>query len=104
MSTVTRPTPWPRWTPPATSISSPRGATNSTLATIYRDPFANGTVSNVAVVPGVSKATPGWVNFDADVSADGNTMYFVDGLFDASGSPDVGGSGDRGGPRPVSLG
>lgn len=56
-----------------------------TLATIYRGTFSRGVVSNVAIVPGLSKATPGWVNFDADVSADGNTMYFVDGRFDQAG-------------------
>jgi hypothetical protein len=25
-------------------------------------------------VPGISRRTPGWVNFDAEVSADGETL------------------------------
>lgn len=54
---------------------------DTTLSTIYRGTFANGAVSGVSLVPGVSNSRPGWVNFDADVSADGQTMYFVDSRF-----------------------
>ena len=39
----------------------------STLSTIYWGDFSNGTLSNVALVPGVSKLKPGWVNFDAGI-------------------------------------
>jgi hypothetical protein len=52
-----------------------------TLSTIYRGVFSAGTVSGVALVPGVSRMKAGIVNFDADISADGNTLYFVDGAF-----------------------
>ena len=58
-----------------------------TLATIYRGTFASGKVSKVSIVPGVSSATPGRVNFDAAISADGNTLYFVDAHFDRAGNP-----------------
>ena len=30
---------------------------------------------------------PGWVNFDAEISADGKTLYFVDGYFGNTGQP-----------------
>lgn len=54
----------------------------ATLSTLYRGTFINGTVSGVDLVPGVSALVLGMVNFDADISPDGNTLYFVDGLFD----------------------
>ena len=60
---------------------------SSTYATIYRGTFANGKISKVSIVPGVSSATPGRVNFDATISADGNTLYFVDARFDDANQP-----------------
>ena len=59
----------------------------SSLSTIYRGVYSSGGVSGVALVPGVSKNQPGWVNFDADISADGNTLYFVDGFFGTGNFP-----------------
>ena len=53
-----------------------------TLSTIYRGTFSGGSVTGVSLVPGISKLTPGWANFDVDVSADGQTMYLDDGKFD----------------------
>ena len=53
----------------------------ATFSTIYRGRFQDGKVSSVALVPGVSLRLPGIVNFDAEVSADGNTLYIVDGDF-----------------------
>ena len=44
-------------------------------------------VSDVRLVPGLSRREPGLVNFDVDVSPDGNTLYFVDGLFGATPPP-----------------
>ena len=35
----------------------------------------------------ISLQTVGWVNFDVEVSSDGNTLYFVDGRFDENGGP-----------------
>lgn len=58
-----------------------------TFSSIYRSDFSNGTVSNVAIVEGISKNIAGWLNFDVEISATGQTMYFVDGRFDANGGP-----------------
>ncbi len=57
-----------------------------TLSTIYRGRFAQGQVTAVELVPGVSRKVPGLVNFDVDVSPDGETLYFVDAMF-ARGAP-----------------
>jgi hypothetical protein len=58
-----------------------------TLSTIYRGHFFGGILTGVEVLPGISKLQPGAVNFDVEVSPDGGTLYFVDGIF-------------RGGPVP----
>jgi hypothetical protein len=54
---------------------------NQTLSTIYRGTFANGVISGIELVSGLSALTPGMVNFDAEISPDGNTLYFVDSQF-----------------------
>jgi hypothetical protein len=61
----------------------------ATLSTIYSGIFSpsNGSVSGVALVPGVSKLEPGWVNFDQCISPDGSTLYFVDGFFGSGTFP-----------------
>ena len=64
---------------------SPRSY-DQTASTLYRGHFANGGVTGVELVPGVSLAKPGIVNFDAEISADGNTLYFVESQF-AHGGP-----------------
>ena len=58
-----------------------------TSSTLYRGTFADGTVSGVELVPGISRSTPGIVNFDAEISPDGKTLYFVESQFNASGVP-----------------
>ena len=58
-----------------------------TFSTVYWGDFSTGSVSNVELVPGVSKHKPGWVNFDAGISPDGNTLYFVDGFFGTANFP-----------------
>jgi Tol biopolymer transport system component len=60
---------------------------NSTFSSIYRGNYSNGAVSNISLVSGLSKNLAGWINFDVEVNASGNTLYFVDGTFDASGGP-----------------
>jgi Tol biopolymer transport system component len=60
---------------------------DQTASTLYRGKFADGMVSNVEIVPGVSLAKPGIVNFDGEISADGNTLYFVESEFSPSGQP-----------------
>jgi hypothetical protein len=52
-----------------------------TFSTIYRAHFAKGVATNVEIAPGISRRTPGWVNFDAEISADGETLYSVDSQF-----------------------
>ena len=52
-----------------------------TLSTIYRATFQGGVASNVGLVGGISKNTPGALSFDVEVSADGNTLYLSDGVF-----------------------
>jgi hypothetical protein len=58
-----------------------------TLSTIYSGTFSNGSLSNVALVPGVSKDKLGDVNFDQCISPDGGTLYFVDGVFNGGSVP-----------------
>ena len=57
-----------------------------TFSTIYSGTFSAGSVSNVALVQGVSKDKPGDVNFDQCISPDGGTLYFVDGVFSGGAS------------------
>jgi hypothetical protein len=59
----------------------------TTLSTIYWGDFSNGILSNVTLVPGVSKLKFGWVNFDAGIRPDGNKLYFVDGFFGTGNFP-----------------
>jgi hypothetical protein len=58
-----------------------------TFSTVYWGDFSTGSVSNVELVPGVSKHKPGHVNFDAGISPDGKTLYFVDGFFGTANFP-----------------
>lgn len=53
----------------------------TTFSTIYRGIFSNGEVSGVTLVAGISRQQPGIVNFDVEVSRDGETLYFVDARF-----------------------
>jgi Tol biopolymer transport system component len=59
---------------------------DQTASTIYRGTFLNGVISGIELVPGVSIAKPGIVNFDAEITADGDTLYFVESQF-AHGQP-----------------
>jgi hypothetical protein len=63
------------------------GTYEQTLSTIYRGQFSSGSILHPELVENISRKTPGWVNFDVEVSHDGNTLYFVDGRFDANGGP-----------------
>ena len=59
-----------------------------TFSTIYSGTFSSGSLSNVAIVPGVSKDKLGDVNFDQCISPDGSTLYFVDGVFNGGSVPE----------------
>ncbi len=52
-----------------------------TLATIYSGRFTSGRVRDVQIVAGLSRNEPGLLNFDAEISADGEYIYAVDGRF-----------------------
>src|ERR1700727_2124977 len=52
---------------------------STTLSTVYSGAFTAAGVDAVAVVPGVSQQKSGFVNFDAEISADGQTLWFDDG-------------------------
>jgi hypothetical protein len=52
---------------------------SSSLSTIYSGQFSSAGVTNVALVPGISQLKAGEVNFDAEISADGQTLWFDDG-------------------------
>ncbi len=58
---------------------------DQTASTIYRGLFYSGAVTAIDLAPGVSTDTPGKVNFDAEISPDGHTLYFVDSQFGPSG-------------------
>jgi WD40-like Beta Propeller Repeat len=57
------------------------------LSTIYRCKFMDGMAGAPELVAGISRHEPGWVNFDAEISADGKTLYFVDGYFGRGNQP-----------------
>ncbi len=59
----------------------------TTLSTLYAGTFAQGTATGVHLLGGVSRQQAGWVNFDVEVSADGQALYFVDARFDQAGTP-----------------
>jgi Tol biopolymer transport system component len=63
------------------------GAYEQTLSTIYRGRFSSGSILNPRLVDNISLERMGWVNFDVEVSFDGNSLYFVDGRFDENGGP-----------------
>lgn len=61
---------------------------DETLSTIYRGHLSNGTVTQVELVPGLSREMPGFVNFDAEISRDGDSLFYVEGRFSGSSIPD----------------
>lgn len=52
---------------------------STSFSTVYSGPFTAAGVGTVAIVPGVSLQKSGIVNFDAEISADGQTLWFDDG-------------------------
>lgn len=57
----------------------------TTLSTLYAARFAVTGVTGVALVDGVSRLRGGAVNFDAEISPDGTTLWFADGDYGAQG-------------------
>lgn len=62
---------------------------DAALETIFTGTFADGTVSAPQLVPGVSVSQRGRLNFDAEISANGNVLWFADGTFSGSPIPDA---------------
>ncbi len=60
---------------------------DQTLASIYQTIFTEGSATQPSQVGGISKNIAGWLNFDVEVSASGENLYFVDGRFDQNGGP-----------------
>lgn len=58
----------------------------TTLSSLYSGRFSATGVSNVGLVPGVSRQLAGAVNFDAEISADGQTLWFDDGQYSSNGT------------------
>jgi len=51
------------------------------LNTIFAGLFADGEVRGVRAAPGLAASERGRIHFDAEISADGNSLYYVDGRF-----------------------
>lgn len=59
----------------------------STYSTIYSGYLIGDSVSNDTIVKNISQNTNGMVNFDAEISADGTHLYFVNSEFNDKGQP-----------------
>ena len=57
------------------------------LWSVYQTHFDDGKISSIVPVEGISKNIAGWINFDAEINASGDTLYSVDGRFDARWGP-----------------
>ena len=53
--------------------------------TLFRGQFRDGTVTNVAPVRGLSLGRNGWFNMDAEISPDGNILYYTTNFFESPG-------------------
>lgn len=58
-----------------------------TLSTIYTGRFSSGSVTDVHLVPGVSGAHVGQIDFDVGASPDGSSLYVSVGQFGDGGAP-----------------
>ncbi len=58
-----------------------------TLQSIYTGNYSEGSLTDISVVENLSLNVPGWINFDVEVSNDGQSLYFVDGRYDENGGP-----------------
>jgi|WetSurMetagenome_2_1015567.scaffolds.fasta_scaffold108179_1 hypothetical protein len=55
--------------------------TPTTYDTLYSGAWNGSTVNGSAPLTGLAITTPGFINFDVEVSPDGTTLYFDDGYF-----------------------
>lgn len=58
-----------------------------TLTSVFQGTLLSDSVSGIASVPQLSKNIAGWLNFDVEVSSDGNSIFFADGRYNENGGP-----------------
>ncbi len=61
---------------------------DETLSSIYTGHWANGVVTDVELVRGISPEQRGVVDFDAEISRDGDSLFYVEGRFSGAAVPD----------------
>ncbi len=62
---------------------------NYDRTSLFSGNFLNGAVLDLDVQPGnLYKQTPGWIVMDAEISPDGNTLFFADAHFNGGNIPD----------------
>ncbi|MBC8007906.1 MAG: PD40 domain-containing protein [Prolixibacteraceae bacterium] len=59
------------------------------LSTLFRGRLDDGNVSGVQLVAGISRHLPGILTFDAEIAADGDTLFVVDGRFTGGEVPET---------------
>lgn len=60
---------------------------STTLSTLFHGQYDHGVITHVQPLHDFSISKAGWVNFDIEVSADDQYIYFVDGQLDQNGTP-----------------
>ncbi len=58
------------------------------LKTLFNGTFHNGALDTLSHVEGISRNTLGWLTMDAEISPDGNSLYFADTRFSGGAVPD----------------
>jgi len=60
----------------------------TTYDTLYTGTWNGTSVTGSTPLTGLAITTPGAINFDLEISPDGTTLYFNDGIFSSNGFPD----------------
>jgi len=63
-------------------------AYEETLSSIFMGQWSNGVVTHVEPVRGIAPEQHGLVDFDAEISRDGDSLFYVEGRFSGSAVPD----------------
>jgi hypothetical protein len=61
---------------------------DETLSSIYTGHWSNGVVTDVAIVRGIAPEQRGRVDFDAEISRDGDSLFYVEGRFSGGAVPE----------------
>ncbi|MBN1377734.1 MAG: PD40 domain-containing protein [Gammaproteobacteria bacterium] len=71
-------------------VSTDIYAPPATYDTLFSGTFdgTSGEISDASAVTGLAEGINGHLNFDLEISPDGNTLYFVDGVFSGAAHPD----------------